>query len=101
MLGRPGCKYIYITTPSEEFAYLPNCLSLQVFGAGLLEHTGLGFRAFGFRVQGLRVAGQDGVDCKYMIDKTTPTGACAVTIMNKDAEGFGLGFWGSLSHRTH
>jgi hypothetical protein len=26
---------------------------------------------------------QDGVDCKYMIDKTTPTGACAVTIMNK------------------
>ena len=28
-------------------------------------------------------AWQDGVDCKYMIDKTTPTGACAVTIMNK------------------
>ncbi|CAE7781442.1 ADK [Symbiodinium sp. CCMP2592] len=27
---------------------------------------------------------KDGVDCKYMIDKTTPTGACAVTIMNKE-----------------
>ena len=26
---------------------------------------------------------QDGVDCKYMIDKSTPTGACAVTILNK------------------
>ena len=26
---------------------------------------------------------KDGVDCKYMIDKATPTGACAVTIMNK------------------
>ena len=29
-------------------------------------------------------AAQDGVDCKYMIDKSTPTGACAVTILNKE-----------------
>lgn len=34
-------------------------------------------------IAGRRIPWQDGVDCKYMIDKTTPTGACAVTIMNK------------------